>query len=65
MYPGIYNYQLSQRDPAGWTFFDRITATLIIVLYLATSTWYLKSGDRSTGLLLAIVAGLQILTVLR
>ena len=60
---GIFNYQLSRRDPSTWTFFDRTIATLILALDWGSSAWYLKSGDRSTGILLAVVGGLQSLTL--
>ena len=62
---GIFNYQLSRRDPSTWTLFDRTIATLILILYWGTSQWYLRRGDRPTGILTAVVGGLQGLTLVQ
>ncbi|KIX92914.1 uncharacterized protein Z520_11390 [Fonsecaea multimorphosa CBS 102226] len=62
---GIFNYQLSRRDPSTWTLYDRAITTLILILYWGTSQWYLRRGDSKTGILMAVVGGLQSLTVVQ
>ncbi|KAI1614525.1 hypothetical protein EDD37DRAFT_652747 [Exophiala viscosa] len=58
---GLYTYQLSQRDPSTWTSIDRTILAMTLALYWASSAWYLKNGDRSTGALTGVVGALQAL----
>ncbi|KIX95974.1 uncharacterized protein Z520_08229 [Fonsecaea multimorphosa CBS 102226] len=50
----LYTYQLSQRDPATqWTAIDRAITALTVALYWASSAWYVRHGDRATGMVTA------------
>jgi len=50
----LFTYQLSLRRAETWTRIDRYILGGLVLLYWGSSAWYLRHGDRPTGLVTAV-----------